>query len=94
MKPITAARRATPLVALLLLASCGSPESDCRQGIAALDKTLNAIAGSSDLASAASAVREELNTAKGLRKAGDYAGCVEAVGRGRAAIRAAQRTNQ
>jgi hypothetical protein len=92
VKPNAAQRTPLPIV-VLLLASCGTSETDCREGIADLHRKLGAIVGS-EFASSAPAVREELNTAKERRDAGDYAGCIDAIGRGRAAIVSSQRTNQ
>jgi hypothetical protein len=78
---------------VLLVAGCGTPETDCREGVNEMKKRTETLVGFGQPAEVRKAL-EEINTAENQLATGNFEGCVESLGEARRYLRASQRTNQ
>ena len=80
-----------PAVALLMTA-CGTPETDCREGVREMKKRTETLVGFGQPADVRMAL-EEVSAAETQLATGNFEGCVESLGEARRYLRSSQRTN-
>ena len=80
-----------PVVALLL-ASCGTPETDCREGVSEMKRRTETLVGFGQPADVRKAI-EEVSAAETQLATGNFEGCIESLGQARRYLRSSQRTN-
>ena len=79
-------------VLALSLAACGTPETECRDGVKDMKKRTETLVGFDQPADVKKAL-EQVSMAEGALATGNFEGCVEALGQARALLRSSQRTN-
>lgn len=79
-------------VAALLLVACGTPESECRQGVKDMKGRTETLVGFNQPDDVKRSL-EYVNTAENQLATGNYEGCVESLEEARRYLRASQRTN-
>lgn len=85
------ARGIVPALALGLCA-CGTPETQCRDGVKEMKQRTATLVGFDQPADVKKAL-EEVSTAESQLATGNFEGCVETLGQARAHLRSSQRTN-
>lgn len=81
----------------LALAGCGTPESECREGVTQMKGRLVGVIGSGQHKSADDPLVQahtHLDTAQMQLATGNYEGCRESLERARGLLNRSQRTNQ
>ncbi|HUR41308.1 MAG TPA: hypothetical protein VM240_09085 [Verrucomicrobiae bacterium] len=81
------------LASALLLASCGTPESECKDGIADMKKRTSTFVGFEQTPEVRRAL-EGIDVAETQLATGNVAGCNTSLAEARGHLRASQRTNQ
>lgn len=79
-------------VAAALLAACGTPDTECRDGVKEMKKRTETLVGFDQPADVKKAL-EQVNTAENQLATGNFEGCVESLGEARRYLRSSQRTN-
>lgn len=85
--------RGVLVLGLALLAACGTPESECRDGVQEMKRKTESLVGFDQPADVKRAL-EYVNTAETQLATGSYAGCKESLVEARRYLRSSQRTNQ
>jgi len=80
-------------VLALALAACGTPESECRDGVKEMKKRTESLVGFNQPDDVKRAL-EEVNNAETRLATGNYEGCLDSLGEARTFLRKSQRTNQ
>lgn len=80
-----------PALALGLCA-CGTPETECRDGVKQMKQRTETLVGFDQPADVKKAL-EEVSMAENQLATGNFEGCVESLGEARAHLRSSQRTN-
>jgi hypothetical protein len=83
----------TALILVLLTAGCGTPETECRDGVKDLKQRTETLVGFDQPADVKRAL-ENVNSAENQLATGNYPGCLESIAEARRYLRASQRTNQ
>jgi len=82
----------TAVVLAALLAGCGTPETQCRDGVKELKQRTETLVGFDQPADVKRAL-EHVNTAENQLATGNHAGCLESIEEARRYLQASQRTN-
>jgi len=77
---------------VLVLAGCGTPETECRDGVKEMKKRTSTLVGF-DQPDDVKRALEEVNIAETQLATGNYEGCLESLGEARTFLRKSQRTN-
>ena len=80
-------------VLALALAACGTPESECRDGVKEMKKRTESLVGFNQPDDVKRAL-EEVNNAETQLATGNYEGCLASLVEARTFLRKTQRTNQ
>jgi hypothetical protein len=83
----------TALMLAALTAGCGTPETQCRDGVKELKQRTETLVGFDQPAEVKRAL-ENVNSAENQLATGNYAGCLESIDEARRYLRSSQRTNQ
>lgn len=78
---------------VMLFAACGTPESECRDGVEQMKLRTKELVGTGQSEDVRTAL-ERLNVAENQLATGNFAGCQESLDEARAFLRKSQRTNQ
>lgn len=81
------------VLGLALLTACGTPESDCRDGVKDMKRKTESFVGFDQPADVKRAL-ENVNAAETQLATGNYEGCKESLIEARRYLRSSQRTNQ
>lgn len=83
----------TALVLAVLLAGCGTPETQCRDGVKEMKQRTETLVGFDQPPDVKRAL-EYVNTAENQLATGNHEGCLESLDEARRHLRSSQRTNQ
>lgn len=87
------AGRGLLLMSVVLLAACGTPETECRDGVKDMKRKTESLVGFDQPADVKRAL-ENVNAAETQLATGNYEGCKESLVEARRYLRSSQRTNQ
>lgn len=83
--------------ALAALAGCGTPETECRDGVTQMKGRLVGVIGSGEHKEASDPIVQahtQLDMAQTQLATGNYEGCLDSLAEARALLNRSQRTNQ